>query len=55
MGIGPNCTRWMVRRLLDGAERESISPQAHTSDQETESPHKSASSRGDAWGSVNST
>ena len=38
-----------------GAERESISPQAHTSDQETESPHKSASSRGDAWGIVNST
>lgn len=24
VGIGPNCTRWMVRRLLNAAERESI-------------------------------
>lgn len=24
VGIGPNCARWMVRRLLDGAEREKI-------------------------------
>ena len=24
VGIGPNCARWMVRRLLDGAEQEQI-------------------------------
>ena len=24
VGIGPNCARWMVRRLLDASERESI-------------------------------
>lgn len=24
VGIGPNCTRWMVRRLLDGAEKGNI-------------------------------
>lgn len=24
VGVGPNCARWMVRRLLDASERESI-------------------------------
>lgn len=24
VGVGPNCTRWMVRRLLDAAQREDI-------------------------------